>query len=240
MSAILKREQLSVDFEKIRLPAFPQVVWKLDQLLRTPRYELKAVRMLLEGEPALSAKLLRLVNSSYYAVPGGVGDLGKAIRLVGYTTLSQLVLSSMVSGLFVIPVQSGVNFRAFWKHCFATAKIAEMLGGESEDYTAGLLFDLGFLVLRMEGVPREGVTPSLEYGAIQELARIWNLPKAVRTRFDEGRERLIQASHYADQLGYARDLRPMESGEVPPELESLRKGVDASVQQMESMLQGGV
>lgn len=126
-------------------------VIKLANNINTPPAELTQVIKL---DPVLSAKVLKLVNSSYFSLSNQIVSLEKAVILLGLNTIKNLALSAAV----LAQMESGkahkdFDSEAFWKHSLAvgvTAKlIAQKRGVEKkviEDYfISGLLHDLGVL-----------------------------------------------------------------------------------------------
>jgi putative nucleotidyltransferase with HDIG domain len=107
----------------------------------------------------LTAKVLKLVNSAYYAIPGGVSNLGRAIAYIGFDTVHQLVLSSsIISSLKTSDGQnSAFKVNEFWKHSVGVAigaeTIAKMLGhrNPSDLFTCGLVHDIGKVALILVG-----------------------------------------------------------------------------------------
>ncbi|RYZ65698.1 MAG: HDOD domain-containing protein, partial [Proteobacteria bacterium] len=92
------------------MPTLPVVAMKVNQLINDPNATSGEVAALLKQDQVLTAKILRLVNSSYYAVPGGVTDVKKALAFLGFNTVAQLVLSvPLFSGLSSIFERKAVN-----------------------------------------------------------------------------------------------------------------------------------
>lgn len=69
------------------LPTLPIVALKLGEVVHSKSASVQAVAEVLRSDPATSAKLLRLVNSPYFGIPGGVSDVARAIPFVGFNTL---------------------------------------------------------------------------------------------------------------------------------------------------------
>jgi HD-like signal output (HDOD) protein len=70
---------------------------QLDQIVKrllSPGATLDELYELIRTDRSLTQRILQLANSAYYAVPGGVSDLRKALNYVGATTIVQLVLTS--------------------------------------------------------------------------------------------------------------------------------------------------
>lgn len=151
-SALLKQNAAlpkDAELEQLEeLPSLPLIVMEVNQLVSNPHTSLEALCELIKKDPALTSKILKLVNSSYYGIPGGVTTLQKAISYLGFHTLSQLVFGISVFSLF----QSKHSFfplASFWKHSFSVGLIAEIFAKKlkkkkpEEYFTCGLLHDIG-------------------------------------------------------------------------------------------------
>lgn len=135
------------------LPALPQAVIRLNELVQDSSHSFKDLADVLAVEPSLTSKVLRLANSSYYSIPGGVADIQKAIRFLGTNTLIQLVLGISVVGTLKFKGTSHFDSIAFWKHSMSVAVASEWIAKRNhfersrELFTCGLLHDIGKLAL---------------------------------------------------------------------------------------------
>jgi putative nucleotidyltransferase with HDIG domain len=191
------------------LPTLPVVAFQIGEVVHSKTASIQQVADLLRSDPATSAKLLRLVNSPYFGIPGGVSDIARAIPFVGFSTLYQLVLSiSVLDALKIGP--GGHDPRALWTHSLTVATAARELAEEirfddpSACFTAGLLHDMGeialaklapdlvaaaFETMRAEAVAidvaerRHGLTPHDRAGS--RLARRWKFPAALVTPIEQ-------------------------------------------------------
>lgn len=142
------------------LPTIPTVAIRVGELVRDPRAGIREIAEVLTNDQSLSAKVLRLVNSSYYAIPGGVGDVTRAISFVGFSALHQLVLSISVLETLRVPASSTFDERGLWTHSLAVASCAEMLAQRLRHrepglcFTAGLLHDMGKIGLAVAAPER--------------------------------------------------------------------------------------
>lgn len=135
------------------LPALPQVVTQVLRMADDPNVSSRAVEQVIERDSAMTAKVLRVANSSYYA-NGNVPSIGRAISLLGLNALRSLVVSvayhQMTSGK-----SSAQKFdkKQFWQHSLAVATASRILGklkipAKSEElYGAGMMHDIGLLAL---------------------------------------------------------------------------------------------
>jgi putative nucleotidyltransferase with HDIG domain len=133
------------------LPPFRPVVNRLLAELSGEPSSFKRIRMLVSEDPALAAHVLKLANSALFGCRRRVSDLLTALTLIGLDRLRALVLTYGVRHLFR-PVARFAQCQAIWRHSLATALLAADLslegsGDMMESYTAGLLHDLGRLVL---------------------------------------------------------------------------------------------
>ena len=78
------------------LPSLPRLYQELSSLLGDPRFELGAVVALLETDPAVCAKVLKLVNSAYFGFSRRVSSVREAVRLLGASQLRALVLTAQL------------------------------------------------------------------------------------------------------------------------------------------------
>jgi len=182
------------------LPTLPVVALRIGEVVHSKNASVQQVADLLRSDPSTSAKLLRLVNSPYFGIPGGVSDVARAIPFIGFNTLYQLVLSITVFDTLRIGVD-GMDPRALWTHSLTVATAAKEIAQEVKHsdpgacFTAGLLHDMGKIALakldpeklvatlatmRSDGVSQEvaekqhGMMPHDRVGS--RLARLWKFP----------------------------------------------------------------
>lgn len=138
-----------------RLLSLPAVAMQVLELTESSRVDTLALKQCLEADPALTSKVLRVVNSSVYGLCREVSDLNQALALLGTKPLKLLVLGfSLPAGLFEGIV--GDILLHYWRHTLvkavASREIAEKLWRRAGDepFIAGLLQDLGALLLIQE------------------------------------------------------------------------------------------
>ncbi|MBX3411812.1 MAG: HDOD domain-containing protein [Pirellulales bacterium] len=138
--------------EMVSLYSLPSVVVEVLDLTNNPRIDIPALKNCIETDPALTSKILRVVNSSLFGLSKEVSDLNQALALLGVKPLKLLVLGfSLPDGLFA--ELAGEVLHAYWEHTLTKAvaarEIAETFihAPPDEAFIAGLLQDLGSLVL---------------------------------------------------------------------------------------------
>jgi HD-like signal output (HDOD) protein/GGDEF domain-containing protein len=134
------------------LYTLPAVALDVLDLTNQERVDAAALTDCIERDPALTAKILRVVNSSLFGLPRQIGDLNHALAMLGAKPLRLLVLGmSLPANLFEDVSVETLN--DYWEHAIIKAiacrEIAEAWWSESGDepFTAGLLQDIGQLVL---------------------------------------------------------------------------------------------
>lgn len=184
------------------LPSIPRVVQELITTLGDEDADLSDLVGKVKQDQALSARVLRLANSSHYGSAHKVGAIDDAVTLIGLNALRTLVIASGVSGAFTtIP---GIDLKVFWKHAMLTAQIARTVGRKARlnaefAYTAALMHRIGQLLINTAhpkiaaDVFRDNHDLSVaELAAIErshlrldhcevgaELARRWHFPGAI-------------------------------------------------------------
>lgn len=134
------------------LPALPTVVAELLSSIDQEDIDIDAIAAKIARDQALTAKTLRLANSSFYGMQHKVTTIQEAIAILGFRSVRTLITTTAITGSFSSAKSRLFNFRAFWRHSIATAVCAKQLAQRvkvNQDYafTAGLLHDIGRLVL---------------------------------------------------------------------------------------------
>jgi len=186
-----------------QLYSLPGVAMQVLQLTRNPHVDTRALKACIENDPAISARILRVVNSSLFGLSREVSDLNQALALLGLKPLKLLVLGfSLPSGLF-LDVESK-TLLWYWKHTLTKAVAGRELSHRlwripgDEAFLAGLFQDLGVLLLFQQlGQPYarfldRAVSHHLDLGAIEQramgfshkelsarLLRQWKFPDAL-------------------------------------------------------------
>jgi HD-like signal output (HDOD) protein len=125
------------------------------ELTNNPQVDAHALKECLELDPALTGKILRVVNSSLFGLTREVSDLNQALALLGTKPLKLLVLGfSLPAGLFA--GLSGEMLGRYWRRTLTKAVAARELSetvwkvSGDEPFIAGLLQDVGMLLLIQE------------------------------------------------------------------------------------------
>lgn len=137
------------------LPSLPEVVLKLQEVVSDPNSSAKDVAAVVETDPAMAAKLLKLANSAYYRSGGQeITSIQHAVARLGFKEIRKNCLAMAVVNLFR-GKPTVIDRRAFWHHSLtvacATRAVAELSAeviiDPDEAFIAGLLHEIGALVL---------------------------------------------------------------------------------------------
>jgi HD-like signal output (HDOD) protein len=136
-----------------RLHSAPQVAQRILELTRDLYFDVAAVVRCLESDPALAARVLRVVNSAHYGLGTRVTSLRQAVAFLGQRSLRLVAMTfSLVDAMTKGPCQQ--LCAEYWKQALSLAVVASYLakwsrGAVAQDsaYAAGLVADLGVLVL---------------------------------------------------------------------------------------------
>ncbi len=194
LSRTLRLRELLAD-ERLRglagsvdgLPSLPRIYGDLTAALESPSCGATEIAAVVCRDPALAAKILQLVNSSFFGLPRQVTSVPEAVAYLGVATVRSLVLSTEAMSLFRPAVRAaGLDVDALSSRAVATATEAARLAAaeyRSDAFTAGLLSDVGLLLLAAKApelLRREEVTLGFTHGAAGAyLLGLWGLPLGV-------------------------------------------------------------
>lgn len=147
----MDREEIRAKIkETAEVATISAVAFQTAQLLRNPDVAVNKITEIVGLDQSLTAKILRLVNSSFYGFQGKIGSLSQAIVLLGFNTVRNVILSVSVLKSFSSDKGCKVfNAGKFWEHSVGTAFVAKNLAEhikikEPEDaFIGGLLHDVG-------------------------------------------------------------------------------------------------
>ena len=138
------------------MPSLPTTVSKVLEVCNNPKTSPVDLDRVIQLDPVLMGRVLKLINSAYYSLGTQVTSLVRAIIMLGVNTVKNLALSSAV----LDRVSSKKDFRAlnmegFWRHSLCVGVTAKLIAkrrgidpkGIEEYFTAGLLHDIGKIPL---------------------------------------------------------------------------------------------
>ncbi len=195
-----------------KMPAFPGSVNKVLQMTSAIDCAPKDLVQVIEHDPVMMAKILKLVNSAYFGLSREITSIKHGVVFVGLNTIKNLAISIATMGMLPKTGPAGLSMNEFLLHSLGTASIAKLLGkqlGVTSDkatdyFVGGLLHDIGKVVFTqfmpqemeraLKRVEVEGISlpvaEMIEIGADHAqlggmLAEKWQLPHALVTCIKE-------------------------------------------------------
>jgi len=135
------------------MPAFPKSVQKILELTRDVDCTPKDLVQVIDKDPVLTVKILKVVNSVHFNLPKQVTSVNHAVVFMGFNTIKNLALGIAAIGMLPKHNAAGFDAQQYLLHSLATAGIARQLadglaGADPMDcFIAGLLHDFGKVVL---------------------------------------------------------------------------------------------
>ncbi|MBS0423896.1 MAG: HDOD domain-containing protein [Proteobacteria bacterium] len=226
--------------------SLPDVVMRINDLIDSGEATNTELEHVISSDPALTAKLLRFANSTYFGFSGKVETVLKAISIVGQKELRNLVLASSVTSTFKDIPSDLVDMDTFWNYSITCGVIARLLASSVDSrgrfFIAGLLHGVGWLIL-FNRYPKEsamvlGCMSQGEDAVIQaerkifgfthaqlggELLKQWKLPlnirKMVEYQFNPMQEKEFQydASTLCAAVNIASYIQPCTNQRIDQE-----------------------
>ena len=139
--------------DTVEVASLPCVVMKAMELLNNPNTSASDVGRIISQDPALSIRLLKIVNSAFYGFPSRIDTISRAITIVGTLELTDLILGSSAIRTFEKIPNQLVNMETFWEHSLYAGVVARILArylrapNTERCFVMGLLHDVGALIM---------------------------------------------------------------------------------------------
>lgn len=184
----------------------PPDVWlRLNDVLQDPGSSASDMAEVAARDPALTAKVLKVVNSPFYGFPARIDTLSRAITILGVNELFNVITSITVAKVFTALPNALVRPETFWRHSLCTALASKRAAKQchilhpERMYVAGMLHDIGSLLMYRKFPDKaaaallaangnEEVLYSVENDLFgfnhaqvgAEIMRLWNMPAHLR------------------------------------------------------------
>lgn len=230
------------------LLSLPDIYIRLRRVLDNPGYTVAEVATVIDKDPALTLRLLRIVNSSLYSFAARVDTVSRAVALLGTQQIHDLVLATSIALTFKGMAVHLMDMQRFWRRSVYCAAACRLLAGRAKTgeperlFVAGLLHDIGHLLMyqaipdlaqqalvraRAESLPVHVVERALlgfDYATVGgELMRLWEVPESlvesVRCHLEPEHARHFPVETALVHLGAL--LARAENEEGPPDQEQL-------------------
>lgn len=137
------------------LPSLPAIVTRLIQVVNSPDTSADDATKLIEKDPGLTSKFIRLANSAFYGMPRSVSSVSSAVVILGFNVIRSVVLSASIMKMFSGTENQAIGKEEFWRHSIATALAAKeivrhlmsvKLFDPESAFCAGILHDISKLI----------------------------------------------------------------------------------------------
>jgi HD-like signal output (HDOD) protein len=135
------------------IATLPEITLKIIELVEDPTSTAQDLHHIISNDPALCSRILKVVNSSFYGLPGQIGSINRAIVLLGLNAVKNIAIAASLAKLYrggeLTPRFSA---RDLWKHSVSAATAAKLIadkvgmGFPDEAFLAGLMHDIGIMV----------------------------------------------------------------------------------------------
>lgn len=202
----------------------PTVASRVLNMLEDDNIDIRDIAKLIESDPSLTIKLLRVANSPLYASRSEVNSIHQAIMKLGLNRLTNIVLGVSIFSKFLLTTRKEAKLlvEKFWWHAACTGMVAKSLSTKlnkyykENEFIGGLLHDIGKLALiqfdtqsylevvkKIENGMRDIDAENEVFNANHievgfEIAKLWKLPNE-----------LLQIIKYQNNPGEAEDMREL-------------------------------
>lgn len=140
--------------QNIDISSPPEVFLKVTEVLDNPAKNAVDAGKVIENDPGLTSRLLKIVNSAFFGFPSAITSVSRAISIVGTVELRTLVLATIVVDRFQSLDAKIPSMREFWitsircaLYCKALVRYLPQINDSSSLFVCGLLHNIGSLVL---------------------------------------------------------------------------------------------
>jgi HD-like signal output (HDOD) protein len=135
------------------IATLPEITMKIVELVEDPKSTAQDLHKVISNDPALCSRILKVVNSSFYGLPGQIGSINRAIVMLGLNAVKNIAIAASLAKLFRGgELTATFSARDLWTHSNATSAASKMLanalklGLSDEAFLAGLIHDIGIMV----------------------------------------------------------------------------------------------
>jgi HD-like signal output (HDOD) protein len=170
------------------IATLPEVTVRIIELVENPDSTAHDLHMVITNDPALSARVLKVVNSAFYALPGQIGSINRAIVLLGLNAVKNIAIAASLAKLFrggrLCPDFAA---RDLWEHSIGVAAGVRLLsekirlGLPDEAFLAGLIHDIGIMIEMQVRRPK--------------LVQVFELMKSEQTSFRQAEMKVFGVTH---------------------------------------------
>lgn len=139
--------------KNLKLVSLPEICIQVQEMADSPLSTAESIGEVISTDTALSARLLKIVNSAFYGMPSRIDTISRAVNLLGMRELKNLTFAASAAEVFSDIPPDLVDMAGFWQHSIYTGLVARQLAQDCNVlhaerlFTAGLLHDVGRLLI---------------------------------------------------------------------------------------------
>ena len=178
------------------IATLPEVTARIIKTVEDPKSTASRLHKIVSHDPALVTRILKVVNSAFYGLPGQIASIERAIVLLGLNAVKNIAVATSLGQLFRgVQLCEGFTAKDLWTHCVAVAVTARELAKQmripiaDEAFLAGMIHDIGMLV-------------SLQTSP-EQLRQVCDKVKATGANFCEVEREIIGVDHQQLGMGLA-------------------------------------
>ncbi len=185
-------------------PALPMTVSKVMAVTGNPESSAQDLMKVILPDQSMCATILKVANSAFFGLPSKVSTIEKAIVILGYDEIRNVVIGKAVFASFqALNRKNRDNIKMFWEHSFTCGLAAKILAehfgySPSEFFIAGLIHDIGKLAMLM-AFPHD-YSPLLELSEPHQFRSIIKEYEIFSISHDEIGKRLLRRWHFPESL----------------------------------------
>jgi HD-like signal output (HDOD) protein len=176
------------------LATLPEVTARIVSTVEDPKSSPAQLHKIVSHDPALVTRILKVVNSAFYGLPGQIASVERAIVLLGLNAIKNIAVAASLGQLFRgVKLCEGYTAKDLWTHCIAVGVTAREIAKQmklplgDEAFLAGMIHDIGLLV-QLQTSP-------------EKLAHVCERAKTGQVHFAELEREIMGMDH--QQLGAA-------------------------------------
>ena len=135
------------------LATLPEITSRIIKTVEDQRSTAAQLHQIIAHDPALVTRILKVVNSAFYGLPGQIGSVERAIVLLGLNAVKNLAVAASIGALFKHgKLCDGIPARELWTHCIGVGVAARDIARQmksrlaDEAFLAGMIHDVGIIV----------------------------------------------------------------------------------------------
>jgi putative nucleotidyltransferase with HDIG domain len=151
MNRVIDKVKQSID----RMPSLSPVLHKINAVANNINSSAQDLTNVIQLDPVLTAKVIRMVNSAYFGLPQEITSLKQAVVMLGINTIKNVALSSAFLGTISLKGKTELNEEDFWRHSLGVAVASKLIAKRlrvdakylEEYFIAGLIHDIGKVLM---------------------------------------------------------------------------------------------